>query len=580
MNNGAGQTAVLNLGAITRTAPGGAADFNGTGTITTTTLNTAYAGGSSPATILGGFATFGGGATFAVTSTVAGTNTVTGLSTFSPTFSAGTDVDSPIGASAPAALTINSLRLNSAGAYTIGSTGLLTIASGGILETATVGNNAATISGTLTSGNGVDLIVHQYNTQNTLTISSIISGAIGLTKTGPGVLILSGVNTFTGGINISGGTLSASISQLNNASAASPIGAAGAHAITLNNNASFQLTGNNLFNPQAGSSTITIGSGGGTLDIVGTGNITLDDAGQFISAAGGTLNKIGTGTLQVGNATASTNTGAVNVNAGTLKLVNSGTGFLNVSPLVTIATGAAFDIDGTTGANRPLVLSGTGLASAPIGVLTNSSGTASTYLGNVTLAAASSIGGNAGAISVSGNIGGAFALTKVGSSSLTLSGANTFTGGIAVAAGSLSLANATGSGAGTGNVTLNAAGGTNLLTGATGTMSGTLVGATSGTTTTIAPGGLYVGSGSTANIGSLTVGGLTLTSNATNLVFDLNTVASSDKITVTNTDALTVSGANKVPILIGRAPSATGIYTLISFNQMPAPSARTTFRSA
>jgi hypothetical protein len=92
---------------------------------------------------------------------------ITGLASYDSAFNAGHDVDAPIGTSTPGTLTINSLRFNNAGAYTLSGTGsdTLTIASGGILETSTVGaNNTVTISAaTLTSGNGQDLVVHHYN---------------------------------------------------------------------------------------------------------------------------------------------------------------------------------------------------------------------------------------------------------------------------------------------------------------------------------------------------------------------------------------------------------------------------------
>src|SRR5439155_9669231 len=81
---------------------------------------------------------------------------------------------------------------------------------GGILETSNVGNNAVTIGGTsnLTSGNGQDLVVLQNNTAGTMTISAPVSGSIAVTKAGAGTLVLSGTNTFTGGLKLNAGTVS------------------------------------------------------------------------------------------------------------------------------------------------------------------------------------------------------------------------------------------------------------------------------------------------------------------------------------------------------------------------------------
>jgi autotransporter-associated beta strand protein len=95
----------------------------------------------------------------------------------------------------------------------------LTLASGGLLFT---GSNNFTISdGSLTSslmatnqngGGANDFIVQQYSSTNTLTISASItnnsSSSVSLTKAGPGELILTGANTYTGHTFLDGGILS------------------------------------------------------------------------------------------------------------------------------------------------------------------------------------------------------------------------------------------------------------------------------------------------------------------------------------------------------------------------------------
>jgi fibronectin-binding autotransporter adhesin len=575
VNAGAGQTATLTLGGITRTALGGNVDFSlnngsgGTAAVNTTTANANVSGGQQ--TILGGYATFGGGTTWAVSGSGATAGTISGLPTasYATAFTAGADVDVAPATAAPAAVTINSLRFNDGtAATTVTPTGIVTVATGGILVTPTVGNNAVTIAGTgLTSGNGVDLIVNQYNPANTLTISTVISGTIGITKAGPGTLVLGNVaNTFTGGINISGGVLSAAVTQLSNVTAVSPLGSATGHAITLNNNATFQLTGNGNFNPQSGTSTVTIGSGGGTLDANGTSIITLDDGGQFAST--GPLTKVGTGQLVLGNATtAFVNTGTINVTAGSLRVINNGVNALGAAPFVSVASGATIDVSGVT-VTRPLILAGTGLTTNARGALTNSTTTASTVSGTVNLSAATTVGGT-GNINVSGLVSGTGPLTKIDAANLTLSRAagNTYTGDTTVTGGTLTVTNATGSATSAGNVLLNPTGGTTLASGAAGTIAGNVTAATSNTTANIAPGGLY-GGGANATFGSLTVGGLALTSNATRLAFDLSTPAgTNDLLTVTGLNALTVAGANKVPVLLGQAPAAGGTYRLVAFNQ-------------
>ncbi len=100
------------------------------------------------------------------------------------------------------------------------------------------------------------------------------------------------------------------------------------------------------------------------------------------------------------------------------------------------------------------------------------------------------VGGNnlstvfSGQISPGGTDGG---LTKIGSGTLTLTGANTYAGGTTVSAGSLVVSNSTGSGTGTGAVNVNAGtlGGHGVVTGAvtigTGSGSGAFLAPAAGT---------------------------------------------------------------------------------------------------
>jgi len=202
----------LTLGSITRNI-GGTVDFNpnSSGTQTTTTSNGSFTGGSQ--TILGGYATVGGN-TWAVSGTGGTAGAITGLASYNAGFAAGTNVNATVGTTNPTAMTINSLRFNTAGAYTVNTSGNLTVATGGILETSTVGNNAVSINNNnLTSGNGKDLVVIQNNTAGGMTIGSTITNngatSIGLTKSGAGSLALTSANTFTGVTTINAGTLNA-----------------------------------------------------------------------------------------------------------------------------------------------------------------------------------------------------------------------------------------------------------------------------------------------------------------------------------------------------------------------------------
>jgi autotransporter-associated beta strand protein len=106
------------------------------------------------------------------------------------------------------------LRFDEAAPLTVTLSGLTVIEKGGILVTPNVPQNVGgpqtTITGgTLTAG-GQELIVIQGSFGHTLRIESEIAdfgGATSVTKAGPGTLELAGVNTFPGGLKITGGYL-------------------------------------------------------------------------------------------------------------------------------------------------------------------------------------------------------------------------------------------------------------------------------------------------------------------------------------------------------------------------------------
>jgi len=92
------------------------------------------------------------------------------------------------------------------------------------------------------------------------------------------------------------------------------------------------------------------------------------------------------------------------------------------------------------------------------GVLTNSSVTAATYAGTVTLQSASSVGG-LGQLTLSNVLSGGFGLTKVGSDTVVLTGSSNGSTTTTISAGTLQLGNGgtsgtLGSGAVTNNGTL------------------------------------------------------------------------------------------------------------------------------
>ena len=131
------------------------------------------------------------------------------------------------------------------------------------------------------------------------------------------------------------------------------------------------------------------------------------------------LTKVGAGTLTLSGA--NTHTGGTTINAGTLAL--SGTGTLGASANALKITGGTLDL-------------GAVIPPASAGAVTISGGT----IQNGTLTAGTSYtANNDGSAAVSANLGGAVALTKSGSGTLTLSGANTYSGGTTISAGTLAL---------------------------------------------------------------------------------------------------------------------------------------------
>lgn len=103
---------------------------------------------------------------------------------------------------------IRTLRLAGASNLALNPGSTLTLSASGILK---AGGSAATISGGdgLTSGGASDLVIRTAAAADSLTIATnIAASSTGLTKAGPGTLILSGTaNQFTGGIWVNGGTL-------------------------------------------------------------------------------------------------------------------------------------------------------------------------------------------------------------------------------------------------------------------------------------------------------------------------------------------------------------------------------------
>ncbi len=384
VNKGDTQNTTLNLGGITR-GTGALTTLNaggaGPGSVIITTTNTGTGG------ILGGYATFGTSDWVGVT----GGNLAPLASYAADGYAAADNTDANTDQSPAADIAINSLRFNSSAApVTVTLTGTNnSIATGGILVTPAVAGNAVGITGgSLTSGSN-DLIVIQNNSGSEFTIASQLTGTVGLTKGGPGTLVLSNpANSATGTHTINGGTLKNGATEVIPNNVAMQINAAGTWELN-----GFQDTVGTI----AGAGSIT---GSGNVITAGNGSTTYSGP---ISIAGN-LNKGGTGTLTLSGT--NTFTGALNVNQGVVSVTNT-SALGAAGNTAVVATGAALQVSGNTsyGLAIPLTLNGTGIGNA--GALRKTANNTSTYAGAITLNTTSTrINSDAGTLRLGSTVGG------------------------------------------------------------------------------------------------------------------------------------------------------------------------------
>jgi autotransporter-associated beta strand protein len=211
------------------------------------------------------------------------------------------------------------------------------------------------------------------------------------------------------------------------------------------------LTGAATIQSDAGLLTLDVVSGNavtGTdqnLTVQGAGNVTIADT---IAIGSGTVTKDGEGTLILSGA--NTYTGATTVSGGTV-IVSNTTGLGTTAGATTVASGATLNINAVSVAEN-LTLNGTGVGSN--GALTGAG--VSEVSGTINLATSSSIGTAtlSDTLTISGQISGAGDLDKAGAGTVILSTANTYVGTTNVSGGFLEVNNTTGSGTGTGTVSV------------------------------------------------------------------------------------------------------------------------------
>ncbi len=118
------------------------------------------------------------------------------------------DVASGVDTVITSQIAIDSLRFNQNEARTVTMSGTTLITLPGILVTPNVGNHETVITGGRIRGTSADLVVFQNNTAAGLTIGSQIINNNALTKSGPGLLTLTGSMTGNQPVYVNGGVLS------------------------------------------------------------------------------------------------------------------------------------------------------------------------------------------------------------------------------------------------------------------------------------------------------------------------------------------------------------------------------------
>lgn len=260
------------------------------------------------------------------------------------------------------------------------------------------------------TGGTLDLAPANFTIAGKITGSSSAS----LTKVGTGNLLLSGSNTFGGGVIVNGGTLSIDSGTSLGAAPDAP-----ATNLTLNNSSILRWVGGDV--ALATNRNILLGAGAPSINIDANSALTIPGV---IDGPSASLTKTGTGTLVLGGS--NTYNGGTVVSAGVLS-ISMGT---NLGSAPTAPTPAHLTLDGgTLRATSGFVLHGNR------GVLLGAAG------GTVDVTADAPF-------SIAGAVSGSGALTKTGTGTLVLDPGNTYTGATTILAGTLSTSAASSVGTG------------------------------------------------------------------------------------------------------------------------------------
>ncbi len=357
------------------------------------------------------------------------------------------------------AFTAGTLTFDNAKSYTIASDGAvgrtLTLNNNGTAQISVLaGSHTISVPVALTSNLDV-----AASSGTALTLSGAISeNSAGrtLTSSGPGTVTLSGAtaNTYTGLTQVAAGTLS-----LNKTAGVNAIGTGG---LLIDDGATLSLLASNQIADTAsatvngtfsfgnfsetlaalnGTGSVTVGAGG-TLTVGASNN--LDSQFDGIISGAGTITKTGTGTLTLNGANTFGGAGqTVTLQSGSLQ-VSSDNNLGNAANSITFAGGTQLFWGGFSSARA------------------------------VILAANGTFNTNNNSATLSGVISGTGVLIKAGAGTLTLSGTNSYSGGMQITGGNSSAVSvSSAANLGTGAVTIS--GGSSLNTTANMTFSNGIV---------------------------------------------------------------------------------------------------------
>ena len=362
------------------------------------------------------------------------------------------------------ATVINAGTLRLGAADRITNSSALTIATGAVFDMNGFSETVFSFDGggTITSNAAGSVTITYNGPFATTTFSGVIqngSGTVSLNMPLSNILTLTGNNTYTGATSVSNGFIYIGNGGTSGSVAGNiTIGSAG--NVFFNRSDDFTFSGN----ISAGSGNLVVKQGAGTMTLTGNitssssvvvsgGTLSIGNGGTSGSVSAninnvatvvfnrsdnitysnvisnsGTITKLGAGTLTLSGV--NTNTGAFNVNVGTVQISTASERIGNCS--LNVASGATFNLNGFSETIASIAGAGT-ITSSAVGAvtLTNGGTTTTTFSGVIQ------------------NGSGTLSLTKSGTGTLTLSGVNTYSGGTTLSTGTLNINNASAIGTGT-----------------------------------------------------------------------------------------------------------------------------------